>query len=217
MTEALRIDGYACTAGRRTLFSGLSFALDDGAWAMLTGPNGSGKTTLLRAIAGLGTPADGRLLWRGQPCRRDAPAWHAIRLYQGHGAGWKEALSARENLALQAGLDGTPQTGAALDAALARVGLGRQAGLAFGRLSAGQRRRLSLARLALQAGAGAGRFALWLLDEPTTALDADAQRTFAELLGSHLQRGGSAIVATHLPIGTVAAPLPLALGATTVA
>jgi heme exporter protein A len=149
--------------------------------------------------------------WRGQPRDAHDPQWHASFVYQGHAAGWKDQLSARENLAMQAWLDRPDHDAAAreraVDSAIDRLGLARQRQLPFARLSAGQRRRLALARLPLSSRP------LWLLDEPTTALDATGQQLFASLLDDHLAAGGCAIVATHLALPTRTAPGPLRLGA----
>jgi len=202
VTPGLRTIELACAAGVRTLFTDLSFRLPPGAWLALVGPNGTGKTTLLRAIAGLVRPLEGEIRWHGRPRLIGSPDWHAICLFQGHSAGWKDSLTAIENLGLQLALDGGRGSRNEL---LARVGLTRQARLPFGRLSAGQRRRLSLARLA------ASTRPLWLLDEPTTALDTAGQALFGELLDSHLARGGCAVVATHQALPASAAPITLAL------
>lgn len=194
-TAALSCWGLACTLGSRTLFGDLSLTIETGHWLMLGGDNGSGKSTLLRIIAGLLQPDAGEVHWQGSPRRAGDPAWHATIHYQGHATGWKEMLSARENLLQQAWLDLGPSALAdRVDAALDRVGLGRQRHLPFLRLSAGQRRRVSLARLVFS------RRPLWLLDEPNTALDATGQTLFAELLDAHLTAGGCAMVATHLPV-----------------
>lgn len=209
-TALLQADGLACTVGHRTLFTGLSFALGPGEWAMLTGPNGSGKSTLLRLLAGLVAPVGGEVRWGGSPRRAGDPAWHACLLYQGHSAGFKEQFTASENLATQAELDlagpRVERPADAVAAALERVGLARQRNLPFARLSAGQRRRLGLARLALASRP------LWLLDEPTTALDADGQQLFAGLLDEFLGGGGCAVIATHLALPSLRAPLSLQLG-----
>lgn len=211
MDAALRVEGLACTAGSRPLFADLSLEIADGQWTMLTGANGTGKSTLLRAIAGLVMPERGRVLWRGLERRRGDPSWHASFAYLGHAAGWKDTLDVRENLALQAALDAPGARAAAgaraLDEALAAAGLARQRTLAYGRLSAGQRRRLGLARLALL------RRPLWLLDEPTTALDAAGQALLARLLDEHLQRGGCALIATHQPLASARPPQALSLDA----
>lgn len=205
-SAGLETRSLACAAGYRTLFASLDLRIDPGQWTMLVGPNGTGKTTLLRAIAGLARPLSGAVLWRGRERRADDPAWRADCLYQGHAAGWKESFDASENLALQSDLDARPVTRREIGEQLARVGLERQARLPFARLSAGQRRRLSLARLSLS------RRALWLLDEPGTALDADGLRLLGSLLDAHLARGGLALVATHQPLACGRAPGLLELG-----
>ncbi len=192
---ALSIRELACTVGLRPLFEGLAFDLGAGTWLRLAGPNGCGKSTLLRAISGLIRPTAGEVFWHGRLRESGSPLWVGEVLYQGHLAGWKEALSPAENLALQLTLDrGRAASLVEVAAHLGRTGLSRQAHLPFQRLSAGQRQRLSLARLA------ASHQTLWLLDEPTSALDAEGQRLFGELLDTHLARGGCALVATHLPI-----------------
>jgi heme exporter protein A len=188
--------GMACTLGTRRLFSDLDFTVESGQWLMLTGDNGSGKSTLLRIIAGLIRPDAGAVHWQGAARQPGDPAWHAAMLYQGHATGWKEQLTARENLLQQAWLDLGPDADhpAGVQAALDRVGLGRQRDLPFMRLSAGQRRRVGLARLAFS------QRPLWLLDEPNTALDTAGQALFADLLDTHLAGGGCAVVATHLEV-----------------
>jgi len=204
--DGLEVRALACAAGYRTLFTGLELRVPRTRWMMLVGPNGSGKSTLLRAVAGLARPVAGEILWRGAVRRADSPEWRADCLYQGHASGWKDGLEARENLVLQAALDGLDEDPARIDAQLARVGLERQAQLPFVRLSAGQRRRLSLARLALS------NRPLWLLDEPGTALDVAGLQTLAALLDEHLERGGLALVATHQPLPCAQPPLVLDLG-----
>ncbi len=204
----LQVRALGCTVGNRRLFEALDFAVPCGSWTMLTGTNGSGKSTLLRIVAGLVPPSEGTVLWMGAERGRGDPAWHGALVYQGHASGWKDQLSTRENLAMQAWLDDGQRSAQALDAALERTGLMRQRRLPFTRLSAGQRRRLGLARLALSTRP------LWLLDEPTTALDSDGQALFAGLLDEHLARGGCALVATHLGLPVRTEALSLRLGAT---
>ncbi len=201
MNTGLQVEGLACSAGYRLLFHDLDLRLAPGNWLRLSGPNGSGKSTLLRTIAGLIRQESGQVLWNGSPRQPGSADWHAQMLYQGHAAGWKDHFNAGENLALQLDLDraGDPviDVPATVRTLLGRAGLASRHALAFNRLSAGQRHRLSLARLA------ASEHALWLLDEPTTALDQAGQALFGELLRAHLQRGACAIVATHLPIESV--------------
>ncbi len=209
LEPGLAVDAIRCIAGYRVLFDSLSFQLPPGRWLRLTGPNGAGKSTLLRALAGLGRPAAGEIRWNGVLRQPGSAEWHSAMLYQGHSAGWKDTFSAHDNLALQRALDSGLQPGdgsAEIDELLERCGLQSRAGLSFARLSAGQRHRLSLARLA-----GATR-QLWLLDEPTTALDGAGQALFGRLLAEHLKRGGCAVIATHLPIACDQVALELDLG-----
>ncbi len=204
----LAIEALRCIAGYRLLFDSLSFQLPPGRWLRLTGPNGAGKSTLLRALAGLGRPAAGEIRWNGALRQPGSAEWHSVMLYQGHAAGWKDTFSARDNLALQRALDSglQPDEGSSeIDELLERCGLQSRTRLSFAHLSAGQRHRLSLARLA------STKRRLWLLDEPTTALDGAGQALFGRLLSEHLTGGGCAIIATHLPIACdrVAAELDL--------
>ena len=146
------------------------------------------------------------------PAEAGDPKWNAFgwKNTKGHAFGWKDQLTASENLAMQATLDlgtGHPAAGASsVASALEQVGLARQRRLAFARLSAGQRRRLGLARLVMV------RRPLWLLDEPTTALDTDGQLLFAGLLDAYLTQGGCAVIATHLEFPTATPAVHLRLG-----
>ena len=207
MLEALDL---AAQRGSLRLFSALSFRVEAGTALIVTGANGAGKTTLLRILAGLSTPTEGRVRWQGN----DVPP-HAERLrenvtYCGHLPALKDELTAEENLAALVDLAGEVATPAALRDALSRVELGGQARLPARALSQGQRRRVGLARLVLT------RRPLWLLDEPTTALDAAGVALVTQLLCAHLQRGGLSVIATHqaldLPSAKVSS-LALALSA----
>ncbi|MDN3568203.1 heme ABC exporter ATP-binding protein CcmA [Paeniroseomonas aquatica] len=188
----LEADNLACLRGERAIFAGLSFTLGLGEAVLLVGANGAGKSSLLRLLAGLLTPAEGRLLWDGEDALADR-AGHAARLrYLSHQDSLKLALTARENLAFFARLwGGTPE------AALAELGLAPLAELPARILSSGQKRRLALARLALAPAA------LWLLDEPTVGLDAASVARLGTLLARHRAAGGMVLAATHLPL-----PLP---------
>lgn len=180
----------ACTRGGRRVFQGLGFTIEAGGALLVTGPNGAGKSTLLRLIAGLVSPDHGTLaLHDGDPELTLGEQAH----YLGHLDALKPSLSARENLSFWASMLGTSTTG--VETALAAVGLGALAVLPAAYLSAGQRRRLSLARLV------AVRRPLWLLDEPTSALDAAAQAMLVGLMRAHLTGGGLILASTHGPLG----------------
>jgi heme exporter protein A len=191
----LSLSSVACAAGRRTLFEGLSLELAPGQWAALRGHNGSGKSTLLRCVAGLSQALKGEIKAQGRL------------LYQSHFAGWKESFTPLENLAWQTQLEGGASS-TLLHKALTRVGLAEQANLGFARLSAGQKRRVSLARLLLSPSP------IWLLDEPSTALDQQGQSLFGDILTEHLSQGGIGLVATHLEFPGAKAQFTVALGET---
>jgi len=188
----LRADTLTCIRGDRLVFTGLSFVLERGEALRLTGPNGSGKSSLIRMLAGFLRPAEGALYWDGAPIALDRDAHTARLAYIGHDDAVKPWLSVRENLAFWGAMGGQPA--ARVDAALTRVGLGEIAGLPARILSAGQRRRLALARLLLSDAP------LWLMDEPTTALDAAATAMIEDAIAAHCANGGLAVVATHLPV-----------------
>jgi heme exporter protein A len=191
-----------CIRGGREVFEGVSFALEAGEVLAVTGRNGAGKTTLLRLIAGLLEPARGRLeLAGGAPDTSLAEQAH----YMGHRDALKPALSVQENLEFWYAFLGGRDASAA--SALVTVGLGGLANLPAGYLSAGQRRRLALARLI------AAPRPVWLLDEPTAALDSAGQQRLGELMRAHLKGGGIIVAATHGPLGLDGAR-ELSLGAT---
>ena len=173
----------------RPIFSQVGFTLFAGEALALTGPNGSGKSTLLRCLAGLLPVTSGQIVLES-----DDPELTVsdVSHYLGHRDALKPALSPREQLvfwqALFGSADQSPQE------ALEAVGLRHAADLPSGYLSAGQRRRLSLARLLV------AHRPLWLLDEPTAALDQRSEQMFARLVSAHLEKGGAAIIATHMPL-----------------
>src|SRR3979490_427665 len=188
--------GVRCVRGGREVFSGLDFEASSGEVVAITGPNGAGKTSLLRLVAGLLTMADGSIdLWGGEAELTLPEQAH----YLGHRDALKPALSVMENLCFWRDFLG----GAAFDAAesLAAVGLDHAVRLPAAYLSAGQRRRLSIARLL------AVRRPIWLLGEPTPALAAPGRDLFPALMGDHLSRGGLIVAATHAPLGLAAREL----------
>jgi heme exporter protein A len=184
-----------CIRGGRRVFSGIDFSVDSGRALVLTGPNGAGKSSLLRMIAGLIRPAEGRLaLTGGDPEMSLGEQAH----YVGHLDPLKPALTVTENLSFWARfLNGKAVPGDAglAERGLEAVGLADLADLPAGYLSAGQRRRLSLARLL------AVPRPIWLLDEPTTALDRASQDRLRALMQAHLLGGGMIVAATHGPLG----------------
>lgn len=186
----LRGDKLACSRGGREVFSGINFSLSNGEALLVTGRNGAGKSSLLRVIAGLVRLAAGRLALEGG--ETDASIGEQSH-YLGHQDALKPSLLVRENLEFWTRYLGSG--GAAIEPALAAVDLAPLAGLPAAYLSAGQRRRLSIARLV------AVPRPLWLLDEPTSALDAPSQHRLADLMRSHLAGGGMIVAAAHGPIG----------------
>ncbi len=181
-----------CVRGERHVFAGLGFAVPQGGALLLHGPNGSGKSSLLRLMAGLLKPAQGSLAWDDRPVSDDPEAHRARLQYLGHLDAVKPVLSAAENLSFWASAQGGGQGGPA--AALERIGLTGLADVPARMLSAGQRRRLALARLFL------ARADLWLLDEPTVGLDEDSISRLQAGLADHRQEGGRVVVATHTAI-----------------
>jgi len=169
---------------------GLSFIAGSGECLQITGANGSGKTTLLRALCGLVPLEQGRIRWRGKDITVDAGAYHSELAYLGHDNGLKGDLTAMENLRFGLGLRRRVAS-ADCAGALVRAGVAEHSDLPVRRLSAGQRRRVALARLSLTDAA------LWLLDEPASNLDAAGQQLLLQLLQAHVSAGGAAVVATH--------------------
>jgi heme exporter protein A len=192
----------ACRRGERLVFSGLSFAVTAGGALLLRGPNGSGKSSLLRCMAGLLTPVAGTLTWDRLPTSDDVDA-HRVRLrYLGHQDAVKGALTVAENLLMWLSLNGGRDV-SAVARALERLGIARLADLPARLLSAGQRRRLALARLLVAPAP------LWLLDEPGNALDDDGLARFAELVSQHRAAGGIAVLSSHGDLGVPGEALTL--------
>ncbi len=190
MTIALTGDDLCIERGGRLVLEGVAFSVSAGEALVVTGPNGAGKTTLLRAIAGFLKPVAGAFHLQGGDSERDL-GQHCH--YAGHLDAVKSRLSVTENLEFWASYLGGTSTGVAK--ALMAFDLANLAEVPAAYLSAGQRRRLGLARLL------SAERPIWLLDEPTVSLDEDSRHRFAELVRSHLASGGIAIAATHVDLG----------------
>ena len=188
-------EGLGAKRGEDLIFQDISFEIASGEALVVKGANGSGKSTLLRVLAGLLPAHSGaaKLLAAAQPVERVGEAAH----YLGHRNAMKRELTVEENLSFWQSFLGDFAGGAGLSVveAVEAVGLGGIAHLPFGYLSAGQQRRMAMAKLLV-----AWR-PVWILDEPTAALDAAAETMFAGLVTAHLSRGGLAIAATHQPLG----------------
>jgi len=208
----MRLSGHGvrCVRGGREVFSALDFEASSGEALAIVGANGSGKTSLLRMIAGLLAIAEGSIGLEGGETELTLPEQAH---YLGHRDALKPALSVLENLCFWrdflGGAPSSPKEGleesrikdSRLKDSLAAVGLDHALHLPAAYLSAGQRRRLSIARLLTI------RRPIWLLDEPTNALDVAGQSLFARLMGDHLRSGGLIVAATHAPLGIAAREL----------
>lgn len=196
----LSFEQLSLDRAERRIVDGISARVAGGEALLLLGANGSGKSTLLRALAGLMPPSAGHVAWDGADIAKEAEAHRARLCLVGHQDAVKAGLSVAENLRFWAGLGGGD-----IAAALAALSLTPLAERPARFLSAGQKRRLALSRLALRPAQ------LWLLDEPTNALDAASRQAFLAMLHGHLERGGIAIIATHEEIGVPAQSLTLEL------
>lgn len=185
----LVVEDVSCVRGGRLVFERLSFDVGAGEAMLLTGPNGSGKSSLLRLAAGLLEPAAGRIELEGRP--DDLAIGHCVH-YIGHLDAVNGLLTVRENLAFWADFLG----GGDIDAALGAFALDGLVAVPAALLSAGQKRRLALARLALV------HRPLWLLDEPSVGLDAASAAALGDLVRRHVDGGGLAMVASHTELGT---------------
>ncbi|MGO4526776.1 heme ABC exporter ATP-binding protein CcmA [Microvirga sp. 2MCAF35] len=184
----LSVNNLACERGERRIFQGVSFTLEPGEALVITGRNGAGKSTLLELLAGRLAPSAGTILWEGAGERTLPECLH----YVGHRDALKGALTAEENLTFARDFLGHPAMKPR--EALEAVGLAHAARLPVAYLSAGQRRRVALARLLV------AERPLWLLDEPTSALDTASQETLRLLLEHHREAGGMIAATTHSPL-----------------
>lgn len=188
----VELDNLACERDQRELFASLSLRLEPGDMLQVAGPNGSGKTSLLRIMAGLLPPSAGDIRYGGDSVYRGSgrESWRQHRLYIGHAPAVKGALSAEENLAWLCAMS-TPVTSEQIWAALDKVGLRGFEDVPCHNLSAGQQRRVALARLYLE------QHPVWILDEPFTAIDKAGVAALEKHLMQHAQQGGLVIMTTH--------------------
>lgn len=187
----LEANNLSCIRDDRVLFSGLSFRISPGDIVQVEGANGAGKTSLLRILAGLAQPDEGHISWRRQSIRRERAAYHRDLLFIGHQPGIKPSLTPLENLAFFQAMGSGKRDEAALWQALERVGLPGYEELPAAGLSAGQQRRIALARLWLSPAP------LWILDEPLTAIDRQGVAQLTALFAAHADARGIVLLTTH--------------------
>ena len=186
-THHFQVQALRCYRDDRLLFGDVSFQLANGELLLVEGANGSGKTTLLRMLCGLRQTDDGHLSWCGFPLEHSD--YFSAMAYMGHHDGHKKELTVLNNLRFHSALHATQQTD--YSAVLAKVGLTGYDDTPVQQLSAGQKRRLALARVLLQ------QAVLWILDEPFTALDKHGIALLEALLSQHLNQGGMVIMTSH--------------------
>jgi heme exporter protein A len=189
--SSLRADAITCVRGERALFTGLDLEVTSGEWLHIRGENGIGKTSLLRLLSGLSKPAAGCIFWNNQPIELDPDDYHRNLLFLGHRDALKEDLTALENLVIASALDDLTVSEEEIFLALHRFGLRGREDLPVNCLSAGQKRRVLLARLLLR------KAKLWILDEPFNALDTQAVEMLSGLIAEHIAVGGMAIMTSH--------------------
>jgi len=189
LTAQLSAIDLTLLRGERCLFEGLEFALNHGELLLLQGANGSGKTSLMRVIAGMLSLESGEILWDGEPVSRQRQSFHGALVWLAHQSGLKDDLTLVENLRFERAL--RPQSSVEPEQVFERLGIARLKALPLRSLSAGQQRRVALARILL------ADVPLWLLDEPFTNLDRDGRRLVTQLVEEHLADGGLCVLAAH--------------------
>jgi heme exporter protein A len=191
---ALEARGISCVRGERELFSGLDLQVLAGQCLHIRGENGVGKTSLLRLLTGLTSPESGEVLWNGRSVKKEASEYHGKLLFLGHRDALKEDLSALENLRMYAAIDGIALSEQDAFSALWRFGLKGREDLPVNCLSAGQKKRVLMARMLTR------RAQIWILDEPFNALDAHAVEELQGLIAEHLQGNGLVVLTSHQPL-----------------
>jgi len=187
----LEAHGLCCVRGERELFSGLNLHISSGNCLHVCGENGVGKTSLLRLLTGLSKPESGEVLWGNQSITLDPIAYHRELLFLGHRDALKEDLTALENIQMYAALDDVALSQEKALASLWRFGLRGRENLPVNCLSAGQKRRVLMARMLTR------QARLWILDEPFNALDTQAIQEMQNLIIEHLSVGGLVVLTSH--------------------
>ena len=190
----LEARAITCVRGERELFSGLDLQVLPGQCLHIRGENGVGKTSLLRLLTGLASPEAGEVLWNGQSIKKDVSEYHSQLLFLGHRDALKEDLSALENLRMYAAIDGVALSEQDAFNSLWRFGLKGREDLPVNCLSAGQKKRVLMARMVTR------RAQVWILDEPFNALDTHAVVELQGLIAEHLENGGLAVLTSHQPL-----------------
>lgn len=186
----LQLNKFTCVRDDEPLFVPVDAAIEAGDIVQIAGPNGAGKTTLLRSLCGLFDSCEGEILWRSKPIRHAKYDFLAQLLYLGHNPGVKKSLTARENLEWFAGVSGNADE-FDVEAVLEKVGLAGYADIHCHQMSAGQHRRVGLARLHFDTSP------LWVLDEPFTAIDKQGVARLEAKVQEHAAGGGTVILTTH--------------------
>lgn len=190
----LEARAITCVRGERELFSGLDLQVLPGQCLHIRGENGVGKTSLLRLLTGLASPEAGEVLWNGHSIKKDVSGYHSQLLFLGHRDALKEDLSALENLRMYAAIDGAALSEQDAFNSLWRFGLKGREDLPVNCLSAGQKKRVLMARMVTR------RAQVWILDEPFNALDSHAVLELQGLIAEHLESGGLAVLTSHQPL-----------------
>jgi heme exporter protein A len=190
----LEARAITCVRGERELFSGLDLQVLPGQCLHIRGENGVGKTSLLRLLTGLSSPESGEVCWNGVSTKQDSSEYHSKLLFLGHRDALKEDLSALENLRLYAAIDGITLSEQDAFASLWRFGLKGREDLSVSCLSAGQKKRVLMARMLTR------RAQVWILDEPFNALDAHAVQELQALIAEHLESNGLVVLTSHQPL-----------------
>ena len=194
LAAALEARAISCMRGDRVLFSGLDLQVFAGQCLHIRGENGVGKTSLLRLLTGLSSPDSGEVLWDGQSIKKESSNYQGKLLFLGHRDALKEDLSAIENLHMYAAIDGIVLSEQDAFTCLSRFGLNGREDLPVSCLSAGQKKRVLMARMVTRCAQ------VWILDEPFNALDAHAVKELQDLIVDHLESNGLVVLTSHQPL-----------------